>query len=739
MSSLQLSTQAMAVLTDKFGAVATTEAPARLSEATRRLAARYLAGEIGAAMRRAEFSLEQQALELPLATRYAETIALIARHAPLRIDAEERLVGAATLREASWHETPASSIPRAPVSTNVDQPAVHGLSGTSHVTIDYEKLLRVGYGGLRAQILARRARGGLSEEQATYLSAMLACLDAAQVWHGRHVVALEELRDSLEDEQLHDVDALLAAMRRVPEAPPSTFHEALQCLWFAWTFQRLCGNWTGLGRVDKMLGPFLRRDLDAGLLTLEQARELLAHFWIKGCEWIGAPMSYGAGYSGDAQFYQNVILGGVDEQGNEVANEVTYLILDVVEELHISDYPIAVRVSERTPEALWRAIARIQRLGGGIVAIYNEDLVIRALTRFGFPLEEARNFTNDGCWEVLIPGKSAFSYRPFDTLALLQQVLGQHETSDPAHFASFEELYRAFHARLAEELATIAAQAEHCFDNAQMTAPLLSLLVDDCIETARDYHQRGAHYSFQAPHAGGLPDVANSLHVIKQAVFIDHRVSFAELIAMLRADWVGHEECRRQLARDYLLYGNADPQADAMLRRVFDDYVALAARHHKCGGVLCPPGISTFGREIEWRENRLATAFGRPAHAILAGNLSPTPGTERRGVTAVVNSYCTMDFEKLPNGVPLDITLSPSCLSGEDGLSALTAILHTFIRLGGWYLQVNVLDQETLREAQRHPELFPNLTVRISGWSARFATLDPKWQEMVIQRTVQGF
>jgi formate C-acetyltransferase len=277
------------------------------------------------------------------------------------------------------------------------------------------------------------------------------------------------------------------------------------------------------------------------------------------------------------------------------------------------------------------------------------------------------------------------------------------------------------------------------FNNPYKTAPLLSLLVDDCIETARDYHQRGARYSFQAPHAGGLPDVANSLYIIKQTVFTDQRITYDELIAMLRANWVGHEQFQRQLALDYHLYGNADPEADAMMRRVFDDYVTLAARYGECAGILCPPGISTFGREIEWQGCRLATAFGRPAHAILAGNLSPTPGTEKRGVTAAVRSYCSMDFEKLPNGVPLDLTLSPSSLTGENGLQALEGLLRTFVLLGGWYLQINVVNQETLREAQRHPELFPNLTVRISGWSARFATLDAEWQEMVIQRVAQGF
>lgn len=722
MLSPSLSPRASAVLREHFGSSATAEITPRLSEATRCLAAKYLAGEVGSTMRCADFAPDAQAAALPLVLRYAESILSIARLAPLRIDSNERLVGAATLLEASSHMTP----------------AIENLPSTSHVTIDYEKLLRVGYQGLRAQIIARQARAGLDTAQTDYLSALLTCLDAAEIWHQRHVTALEEMQSTLQGTARQNIDALLRTMLPVPDAPPTTFYEALQSLWFAWTFQRLCGNWTGLGRMDKMLGPFLRHDLDAGVLTLDEARELLAHFWIKGCEWIGAPRSWGSGSSGDAQFYQNVILGGIDEAGQEVTNEVTDLILDIVEELHISDFPIAVRINSFTPDELWQKIARVQRLGGGIVSIYNEELVIRALTRFGFPLSEARNFANDGCWEVLIPGKSAFSYRPFDTLVLMQEVLGLTDAAQPACYETFDALYQAYHARLAQTLDDMALQSKSCFNNPLQVAPLLSLLVDDCIENARDYHQRGTRYSFQSPHAGGLPDVANSLHVIKQAVFFEQRVTLTELVTALRDNWHGHEALQCQLTQDYLLYGNADADADAMMRKVFDDYVTLAERHNQCDGLLCPAGISTFGREIEWQPQRLATAFGRPAHAILAGNLSATPGSERRGVTAVVRSYCGMDFERLPNGVPLDLTFSPSSLKGDNGLVALVALLRTFIRLGGWYLQVNVIDNATLRLAQCEPERFPNLTVRISGWSARFATLAPDWQEMVIQRTEQG-
>lgn len=743
MCPLTLSPQATAVLDAHYGLPGVLDGIPRLPASTRRLAAHYLSGDVGATMARSAFSPDEAGATLPLSLRYAASIQLIARHAPLRLDPEEWLVGSATLLEACWHQTPASSITISHAGTlsylqmvDDQQAELAPISSTSHITIDYPKVLRVGYRGLRAQMDARLARGGLEAAQTDYLTAMRQCLEAAQTWHQRYVQALETLYDTTDAVHRPRVAAVLAAMRHVPEAPPTTFHEAVQSLWFCWTFQRLCGNWTGLGRVDEMLGPFLRRDMADGRITLDEARDILAHFWIKGSEWIGAPSSFGHGSSGDAQYYQNVILGGIDIAGAEITNEVTYLILDIVEELHISDFPIAVRVSERTAPLLWERIAQVQRLGGGIVSIYNEDLVMRALTRFGFSLEEARTFTNDGCWEVLIPGKSAFGYYPFDTLQLLQETLGVAETGELPTYARFDDLYAAFRARLATALAAIAADTVHAFNHPQMTAPLLSLLVDDCIDTAHDYHQRGAKYTMRAPHAGGLPDVANSLHVIQRAVYQEGRTTLRTLITAMRQNWNGYEDLQRQLMQDYVLYGNADPEADAMMQRVFNDYVTLAAGMRESDGVLCPPGISTFGREIGWRNQRQATAFGRPAHAILASNLAPTPGSERHGMTAVVRSFCSLDFERLPNGVPLDLNLSPSSLAGENGLRALVALLQTFMRLGGWYLQINVIDRATLQEAQRHPERFPNLVVRISGWSARFATLDVEWQEMVIQRAV---
>jgi pyruvate-formate lyase len=709
-------------LVEDFGVTTFEKTPRRLSPETRAFAARVLSGEFGREMRKADFLIDRAVMpDASENARYAAVVSRIAESAPLRLVPEEKLVGAAPMLEATHHMTPGSDI-----------------HSTSHTTIDFGTVLESGYRGLRKRVEERLERGDLDEKGLDLLQGMLVCLAAAGRWQARYVVELERLIAESDGALRRHYEEVLAAARNVPENPPENFREALQSLWFMWEFQRLCGNWSGLGRMDEVLGPFLRRDLEAGSIDLDGARELIAHFWIKGCEWIGG--DYGSvGTSGDAQFYQNVILGGIDAKGASVISEVTYLILDVVEELHISDFPIAVRVGAQTPERLWRRIAELQRLGGGIVSIYNEDLVLRALVNFGYPLEEARQFTNDGCWEIIVGGKTAFSYYPFDMLLCLQEGIGlgpdNLETPD---CDDFEELYQAFLDSLRKMLERIWNEGAEVFANGH-PAPLLSLFVADCIERGRGYHERGARYSVRSPHAGGLPDTANSLYVLKRVVFDEERFTLEEFLDILRDNWEEQELLRQRLRNEFALYGNDDDDADGMLKRVYDDYVRMCAEVPERNGVRMPAGISTFGRETQFKEHRTATPFGSFAHDILASNLSPTPGTDREGPTAVVKSICKVDFEKLPCGTPLDLKIHPSCLQDENGLNGLVALLKTFVDGGGLYLQVDVVDGQVLRAAQEHPEQYANLSVRVSGWSARFVTLSREWQEMIIQRTEQFF
>ena len=698
--------------------------PQRLSDFTHRLAERALSGEWGRSLVDLPLSLDdypEWASESP-EMRYARCVQLIAQHAPLRIVSGERIVGSATLQQATFHQVPVYS---------QGKPA---FASTSHVTLGFDRVLRIGYRGLREEIAKRLERGGLDARGEELLRAMNICLDAAALWHRRYMDELARLASLAEGEERRHYERVRENLRDVPENPPTTFYQAVQALWFMFAFQRLCGNWPGIGRIDAMLGPYLARDLEAGEITLDEAREILAHFWIHGCEWVGA-RSWSAGTSGDGQFYQNIVLGGIDAEGREVTNEVTYLVLDIVEELRISDFPVAVRIHSHTSPRLLRRIAEVQRLGGGIVAVYNEELVIRSLVAFGYPLEEARQFANDGCWEVQVPGKTHFIYRPFDTLALLQKVLGVHNGHTP-DYADFESLYAAFRKALAEQIAAVHREADRHATSGHPST-LVSLFTQDCIERGRGYFDRGARYNVFAPHAGGLPDTGNSLYAIKKLVYEERRLSLPELVQCLRADWEGHEPLRRYVLNAYSFYGNDNPEADAMVRRVFDDFLALVGEVPERNGILRPAGVSTFGREIEWRPQRGASAHGHRAVETLATNFSPTPGSDKKGPTAVIRSHCAMGLERLPNGTALELKIHPTCLAGEEGLNSLVALICTFIQLGGIYLHIDVVDNETLRDAQMHPERYPNLAVRVSGWSARFVTLSKEWQDMIINRTQQ--
>ncbi len=437
-------------------------------------------------------------------------------------------------------------------------------------------------------------------------------------------------------------------------------------------------------------------------------------------------------------------------------NAVTDLVLDVVEELHISDFPIAVRLSAQTPERLLRRVAAIQRLGGGIIAVYNDDRIIPNLVNFGYPIEEARNYANDGCWEILIPGKTSFGYQPFDALRLLQEVLGlsatepaaRHEKVEcdewkahhpqsgiAAQFPDFEALYAAFRERLA---ATVGALVNaHPFHDSP--CPLLSLLVDDCIERGRSYKQGGPKYTVRSPHAGGLADVVNSLLAIRRLVYEKQELSLDELVSILQSDWKDQEPLRLRIQRDFEFFGNDSAEVDALMQRVFNDYTGLVGATRERHGALRPAGISTFGREVsEYLPHRAATAAGSRKGAILAANFSPSPGTDKRGPTAVIRSHCAVDFSRLPWGTVLDLKILPQSVKGEAGLQALVAMMRTFVQLGGIFMQTDVVDNDLLRDAQEHPEKYPNLSVRISGWSARFATLARDWQDMIINRTEHG-
>lgn len=687
--------------------------PIRLSEQTRLFAKKSLEGIYG------REALAVPSAEIPFALTdecdldaYDAAIEAIVRTAPLRVCPEEKISGAATYGDAIRHLVPAKF---------ADGRYIESIS---HLTVDFFEILAVGYNGIRERAKRCKERNADPDKERFYES-VLHCLDCFAIYHHRYLELLAGMPEHRE---------ACALLQKVPAEGASSFREAVQSLWFAFSFLRLCGNWPGFGRLDVLLGGFLQKDLETGAITLEEAREFLAHFFIKGCEWING-IHRG---SGDAQHYQNIVLSGIDENGNDVTNEVSYLVLDIVEELPIGDFPITIRVNRNTDPAFLRRASQVIRYGGGVVAIYNEELILSALTGYGYPETEARRFANDGCWEVQIPGHTTFNYMPFDALEELQEAARNYEKDD---FADWEDLYDAFLAEIRDKVGRIKAwmnggsyDSEKNRFRKRTACTVVSLFEQDCIGRGLSYLEGGTDYTVLSPHIGGIADAVNSLYAIKKLVFDDGILTLPELFTSLRANWEGREDLRRYALTHYRYFGNDNEEADAICRRLVDDFAACCLA---CDGetpILFPAGISTFGRQIEWASHRLATAFGKKAGDILAGNASPTPGTDFSGVTSVIRSYCAADLKKMVTGAALDVQLPAGALSGDEGIDALVSLINGFVKLGGYFVQFDVADANLLREAQKHPEQYQTLSVRVSGWNARFATLDKDWQRMVIER-----
>ena len=698
--------------------------PVRLSEDTRNFAWESLQGKYG--------DLTMQTLNVCMDDvvgfekmteyqKYDHAIAKITKEAPIRICGEERISGAATFGRAICHQVPAVYNGEALQSS------------VSHVTLGFDKAVHLGINAIEKQILERMEQAK-TEPELEMLTSMANTITSMRIWHQRYLSALKDVKP--------DIYALLL---KVPFEPASNFHEAVQILWFTFAFTRLCGNWSGIGRIDEILGGFLKNDLANSVLTLDGAREILASFFIKGCEWIQSNTPAG---SGDAQHYQNIVLSGINVDGNDITNEVTYLTLEIIEELGISDFPVSVRINENTPEKLLAKVAGVMRHGGGVVAVYNESLIINALTDFGYPLDEARRFANDGCWEVQIPGKTCFTYRPFDSLQiLLEDTL--RLSSEPAHYENMADLYDAFQTNLKKTIEKIYHDTTARFfigkvpgmdwnRRTAMPCSVVSLFTEGCIANARSYLGGGSEYVVVSPHIGGAPDVGNSLYAIDKLVFEEQKVTFDELMTILQNNWEGHEELRRYVLNQYTYYGNDDDTADEYTVRVLNDFADMVMELNGRCPVLFPPGVSTFGRQITWVPQRAAVPFGRKKGEILSGNASPTPGTDIAGATAVIKSYCKANLRKQVNGSALDVKLFPSTVQGKNGITALIALMKGFVKLGGFFMQLDVMDAEVLRLAQEHPEDYKTLSVRVSGWNARFVTLNREWQDMIIDRTAQG-
>lgn len=645
--------------------------------------------------------------------KYDIAIRKIAKTAPVRICNGEKISCSATLGDGIDHWVP----------VKVDDQ--HIFLGISHLTIDFQTVLDIGINGIKEKAISKLA--SFENEKLDFIHSCINAIDAFELWIGRYIDELKS-KNGYSDN--------INNLSRVPFSPPQSFYEAVQSIWSVFAFCRLCGNWPGIGRIDKLLGKYLKNDLANGIITRSEAREILAHFFIKGCEWITGDECV----SGDAQHYQNIVLGGCDEDGNDVTNEVSYLVLDIVEELGISDFPISVRIGKNTPEKLLKRVSEVMRYGNGVIAIYNEDTVIEALENDGYSLKEARGFANDGCWEVMLPGRTYFTYIPFDALAVLQtQTLKKYEGD--MEYSSYEDLYASYIRDLKDQVRLIWIGRKESLKNKGKVSyawnecvpcSVISLFEKGCIDRGLSYTDGGPEYTVFSPHLGGLADVANSMYAVKKLVWDEKRLTFKELMNVLSDNWDGNEELRHHILFDFEYYGNDNDEVDNIASDILSDFADICKEFEKESSFKFPAGVSTFGRQIDWAKYRYALPCGQKAGCVLANNMAPSPSTALKGVTAIINSYCKSDFTKISNGAALDVRLMPNDVKGEDGLTALCGLIKAFCAMGGFFMQIDVADSSILRDAQKNPDDYRALAVRVAGWNARFVTLSKEWQDMII-------
>jgi formate C-acetyltransferase len=549
-----------------------------------------------------------------------------------------------------------------------------------------------------------------------------------------------------------ELERIAAVCAWVPAHAPRDFWEALQYYWFVHLgVTTELNTWDSFdpGRLDQHLFPFYRRGLDEGALTREQAEELLHCFWIKFNNQPAPPkVGVTAAESGTYTDFAQINIGGQCPDGSDGVNDVSFLLLDVVEEMRLLQPSASIQVSKKNPDRFIRRAAKIIRTGFGQPSIFNHDLIVQELVRMGKDIVDARCGGSSGCVEVGAFGKEAYILTGYFNLPKVLEITLHNgidprtgkriglETGDPTAFPSFDALFAAFE-RQVNYFIDVKVRGSQVIERlyaAYLPAPFLSLLIDDCILRGRDYHDGGARYNTSYIQGVGLGSITDCLSAVKFHVFEERTFAMRDLLAALEQDYQGFERLRQLLLNRAPKFGNDDDRADAVMVRVFEMYFqAVDGRPNTRGGEyhvnLLPTTCHVYFGSVTG-----ATPDGRRAWTPLSEGISPVQGADRCGPTAVLRSAAKMDQART-GGTLLNQKFTPHLLAGEDGLDHLVQLVRAYFRLDGHHIQFNVVDAATLREAKKNPQQHRDLIVRVAGYSDYFCDLGEALQDEIIART----
>ena len=629
-------------------------------------------------------------------------------------------------------------------------------------TVCGDIIYRKGFADLKKDIETEIANLDFLNDREAYdkkadLEAMAIACDAMIVYGKRYAELARKMAAETTDEQ-RKKDLLLIAENCdvVPEHAPKTFHQAIQMYWFVHVgITTELNTWDAFspGRLDQHLNPFYERDVEEGRLTREGAQELLECMWVKFNNQPAPPkVGITLKESGTYADFVNLNTGGIRPDGQDGVNEVSYIILDVMDEMKLIQPSSNVQISRKTPQKFLKRACEISRKGWGQPAFYNTEAIIQELLNAGKTIEDARLGGTSGCVETGCFGKEAYVLTGYMNLPkILELTLNNGfdkytgkqvglETGDPRDFKTYEELFEAYkkqlHYMVDVKVRGNAIIEKICAEH--MPCPLMSSIVDDCIAKGKDYQRGGARYNTRYIQGVGIGTITDSLAAIKYNVFDNEKFSMDTLLKAMEANFEGYEAELNMVKNKTPKYGNDDDYADDIMKEVFNLYHGEVTGRPTVNGGEYRVDMLPTTCHVYFGEVMGASPNGRLAEKPVSEGISPEKGGDTNGPTAVIKSCAKMDH-LITGGTLLNQRFAPSVVQGEEGLDNMANLIRAYFNMDGHHIQFNVFDKNVLLAAQKNPDEYKDLIVRVAGYSDHFNNLSRALQDEIIGRTEQSF
>lgn len=693
------------------------------------------------------------------------------------------------------------------IEHNIFTPGNYFYNGVGHVTVQYEKVLAIGYEGIMAEVEAAMAKCNVGDgdyvRRIHFYEAVLTSCQAVITYANRYAeLAKKEAAECRDAKRKAELLKIAENCSKVPAKGATNFYEACQSFWFVQQLLQIesSGHSISPGRFDQYMYPYYKKDLDNGTLTREFAQELMDCIWVKlndlnKCRDAASAEGF-AGYS----LFQNLIAGGQNKEGVDVTNDLSFMCIQASMHVHLPAPSLSVRVWNGTPHEFMIKAAELTRTGIGLPAYYNDEVIIPSLVSRGLTLEDAREYNIIGCVEPQKAGKTegwhdaAFfnMCRPLELVFSNGVDKGEQisiQTGAVENMTTFEEFYNAYKEQMKYNIGLLV-NADNAIDVAhaeRCPLPYLSCMVDDCIARGKTVQEGGAVYNFTGPQGFGVANMADALYAVKKLVYDEKKITISEYKELLELNYgkgldatsmadltiqvasgmraagkeVGEKEITAILTQLKALsespeikergqklldmieevpkFGNDIPEVDAFARDVAYTYTRPMETFKNPRGGMYQAGLYPVSANVPLGAQTGATPDGRLAHTPVADGVSPSAGKDVHGPTAAANSVSKLDHYIASNGTLFNQKFHPSALNGREGLENFVALIRSYFDQKGSHMQFNVVSRETLLDAQKHPDEYKHLVVRVAGYSALFTTLSKSLQDDIINRTEQGW